>query len=185
MPNHPIENTPDWHSFYAPLISAYLAFENGEQPAEIILGSPLTERFYFFFDTDFVHYGGVLVFALYDINNNGSPELIIGYKGGNEQEGWHPIRVCNIYTIDGGFLNRIIASEITDEFHEINTRSVWHSRGNIILDITEYSLSLDGTLIEEYSISIDLDDNDNILRKSGEPLNDTSAELNWKRLSEF
>ncbi|MCL2409146.1 MAG: hypothetical protein FWC96_05970 [Oscillospiraceae bacterium] len=191
VPDSPAENTPAWHSVYAPIISTYLAFENGEQPAEIILGSPLTERFYWFFDVDFIHihHGGVLVFALYDINSNGSPELIIGYKGRDEHGEWRPIRVLNVYTIDGSSLNRIIASEITDEIHEVNTRSIRHSAGNIIEIITEYSLSPDGILIEGYSVSVAIDcmnhETNEILQESGESFNDTPAELNWKRLSEF
>jgi len=40
MSDDTIEYTPAWHDVYAPIISAYLAFENGGQPAEIILGSP-------------------------------------------------------------------------------------------------------------------------------------------------
>jgi len=183
-----LENTspPLWHSVYTPIVSAYLAFENGEQSAEIILGSPLTERFYWFFDVDFahIHHEGVLVFSLHDINSNGSPELIIGYKGRNEHGEWRPIRVFNVYTIDGGSLNRIIASKITDEIHEINTRSIWHSEGNIIEIITEHSLSPVGILIEEYSVSIDHETNEIVL-ESGESFNDTPAKLNWKRLYEF
>ena len=33
----PFDNTPDWYSVYAQIISAYLSFKNGEQPDTIIL----------------------------------------------------------------------------------------------------------------------------------------------------
>ena len=134
------------------------------------------------------HFEEVIVFALYDINNSGSPELIIGRRFGSEQGGYR-FNVCNVYTVDGGSLNRIIAAFPNDEFYTINTHSIMRVEGNIIETITEYSLSFNGTLIQEYSISIAIDCIDHeageILQESGKSLNDTPIELDWKRLSEF
>ena len=178
------ESTPAWYSAYAPYISAYSTFENSGQPIELIR-TPFTEHYW-----PAANYNseGVIVFALYDINSNGSPELIIGYKHGNEQEGYY-FNVCDVYTIDSGSLKRIIACYPADEFYTINTHSIKLAEGNIIVTTTEYSLSLDGNLIEEYSISIALDSADHeaneIIQVVGKSLNDTLAELDWKRLHEY
>ncbi|MCL1873467.1 MAG: hypothetical protein FWF85_05045 [Clostridiales bacterium] len=176
---NPVENAPAWYSVYAPYISAYSVFENGGQPAEIIR-TPLIEGYW---PATHNAAGAVLVFALYDINNNGSLELIIGYKHGNEQEGYY-INVCDVYTVDGGSLNRIIACYPADEFYTINTRSIRYAEGHEIGTITEYLLSPDGALIKEYSCSIDYNTNE-IVQEIGKSLNDTPAELDWKRLSEY
>ena len=179
-----VENTPAGYSSYAPYISAYHSFENGSQPTEII-STPFT-----LYHWPAANYNstGVIVFALYDINSNGSPELIIGYKHGNEREG-HYFKVCDVYTNDGGSLKCIIACDPADEFYTINTHSIEFAEGNIIGTIMEYSLSPDGNLIEEYSISVAYDsidhEADEIVQELGKPLNDTPAELDWKYLSEY
>ena len=179
------DNNPDLHKIYAQLISAYLAFENGEPAANIIRGSSIVETHYFFLDDV---RGGILLFALHDINGNGTPELIVGFMHRDATEAHH-IRVCTVYTLVDYSLIRIIDSRITDERHNINTRSIMHIEGNLIVNTTEYSLSFDGILIEEYSISEGIDCSDHefgeILQESGKSLNDTPAELNWRRLFEF
>ena len=181
------DGNPDLHSIYAQLIFAYLAFENGEPAADIIRGSSIVESHYFFILDDDRY--GILMFAFHDISGNGTPELIIGYTCIRHDPQGYLIRVCTVYTLVGDSLIRIIDSRITDERHTINTHSILHMEGNLIQNTTEYSLSLDGVLIEEYSISIAIDCSDHevdeILQESGKSLDDSPAELNWRRLFEF
>ena len=190
VPEILIEYIPEWYYIYAPLMHAYLAFENGE-PADDIIQSTIIEWRHFFFPARREH-GGILVFALHDINGSGTPELIIGFTNPIYDPDSRFIRVCNVYTIVDGVPRRIVESWITDEVHKIHTRSIWHNEGNIVEITTEYSLSLDGILIEEYSIEFAIGDcinyhfeDGDILSESGESLNDTPAELVWRRLSEF
>lgn len=71
-----------------------------------------------------------------------------------------------------------------NEFYTINTSSIRYAEGHEIGTITEYLLSPDGALIKEYSCSIDYNTNE-IVQEIGKSLNDTPAELDWKRLSEY
>ena len=182
------DSNPNVHRIYAQLISTYLAFENGEPAADIIRGSSIVETHYFFILDDNRY--GILMFAFHDISGNGTPELIIGYTCIRHDPQGYLTRVCTVYTLVGDSLIRIIDSRITDERHNINTRSIMHIEGNLIENTTEYSLSLDGVLIKEYSISVGIDfscDDEliEIFQESGKSLNDTPAELVWRRLSEF
>jgi hypothetical protein len=187
VPEYLAENMPAWHRAYAPYISAYIAFENGGQPADIICTPFIKNRWTATYSANYCSEEAI-VFALYDINGNGSTELIIGRRFGSEQEGYY-FNVCDVYTVDGGSLNRIIACYPNDEFCTINTRSIEFVEGNIIRTKTEYSLSSEGTLIEEHSISIAMDSIDfeanKVVHELGNPLSDTPAELEWKHLSEY
>jgi len=177
---NPVEATATWYSAYSPYISAYMTFENGGYPDEIIY-SPFIKSHWTatYFDT--YSFNGIIEFALYDINSSGSPELVVGHRHGDEESGYF-INIFDVYTVDGGSLNRIIACRPNDVYCTINTQSIMCAEGNIIGTITEYSLSQNGRLVEEYAISFYYEDIENILQEKGVSLNDTPAELDWKRL---
>ena len=181
--DNPIDTNSVWYSIYAQYISAYITFENGGRPAEIIY-TPFIESCWTATYSDDYSFEGFIMFALYDINSSGSTELIIGHKHGNEQSGYF-INIFDVYTVDSGSISRIIACRPNDAHYTINSRSIEYAEGNIIGTITEYTLSPNGCLVEEHFISFDYEDRENILQETGKSLNDTPAELDWKRLFEY
>ena len=59
-----------------------------------------------------------------------------GRMWGDGRKGYY-VNVCDVYTVDGGMVNRIIECYPNDEYYTINTHSVKLSEGNIFGTITD------------------------------------------------
>jgi len=163
------DKQPTWYDSYAPYVAAYQTVENGGQLPELINGG---------FAQLYTAIWGTTKYALYDINSNGSPELIVG-----KSDDYAQYYACDVFTVDGGAVAFLIWGG-WESFIGVNTGSISYSTGNVIEYDDEYSLSSDGYLILEYRLEYDYDF-DRLVSETGNRLNEAPADLNWKPLSEY